>query len=102
MHLQGDVPMKITVLMENTAARETLAAEHGLSLYIQTAHRNILFDMGQTDAFARNAQALGIDLAQVDTAVLSHGHYDHGGGLEKFLEINKTAPIYINLYAFGD
>ena len=92
--------MKITTLLENTAKRADLCAEHGLSLYIETGGRKILFDMGQTDLFAQNARTLGIDLAQVDIAVLSHGHYDHGGGLRKFLEINSRAPVYMSPYAF--
>ena len=94
--------MKITVLMENTASGDTLAAEHGLSLYIEAAGWRILFDMGQTDAFARNAGVLGIDLKGVDIAVLSHGHYDHGGGLARFLEINPHAPVYLSRRAFGE
>jgi len=93
--------MKITVLCENTAAREDLIPEHGLSLYVETARHKLLFDMGQTDAFWRNAERLGIDLTQVDVAVLSHGHYDHGGGLGYFLEHNKKTKIYINEHAFG-
>ena len=64
--------MKIVTLAENTACREDLTAEHGLSLYIETGAYKILFDMGQTDAFAKNAQVLGIDLSAVDFAVLSH------------------------------
>lgn len=94
--------MKITVLMENTALRAGMHAEHGLSLYIQTRKHNILFDMGQTDAFARNAEALDVDLHNVDIAVLSHGHYDHGGGLTRFLELNDHAPVYLHRRAFGD
>lgn len=93
--------MKLTVLCENTTAREDILAEHGLSLYLETGGVRILFDMGQTDAFARNADTLGIDLAKVDFAVLSHGHYDHGGGLGTFLERNHTAPIYLSQHAFG-
>ena len=93
--------MKITVLTENTACREDLIPEHGLSLFIETGARRILFDAGQSDAFARNAEALGIDLATVDFAVLSHGHYDHGGGLSRFLELNQTAPVYLRRDAFG-
>ena len=92
--------MKITVLLENTSCRPDLTAEHGLSLYIETGGRRILFDMGKTDAFAENAEKLGIDLAAVDTAILSHGHYDHGGGLATFLEINETAPVYLTEAAF--
>lgn len=93
--------MKITALLENTTKRSDLSAEHGLSLYIETTDHKILFDMGQTDLFLVNATVLGIDLSAVDLAVLSHGHYDHGGGLAKFLEINRTAPVYLSRYAFG-
>ena len=92
--------MIITSLLENTTSRSGIAAEHGLSLYIETATHRILFDMGQTDLFARNAEVLGIDLVRVDLAVLSHGHYDHGGGLAAFLEINHTAPVYLTEAAF--
>lgn len=92
--------MKIKVLLENTSVNEALKAEHGLSLYIETGEHKILFDMGQTEAFADNAEKMGIDLAQVDIAILSHGHYDHGGGLKRFLEINKKAVVYLNRRAF--
>lgn len=93
--------MKITCLAENTCKNKNLTCEHGLSLYIETQELKILFDMGQTELFYENAQKLGIDLEAVDFAVLSHGHYDHGGGLKKFLEINKSAPVYLSRYAFG-
>ena len=92
--------MTITSLLENTAATPAVASEHGLSLLVETASRRILFDMGQTDLFARNARVLGLDLTTIDTAVLSHGHYDHGGGLSAFLEINQTAPVYLTEAAF--
>lgn len=92
--------MKITCLTENTCNKPHLAAEHGLSLFIETKGKNILFDMGQTDIFAKNASMLNIDLTKTDYAILSHGHYDHGGGMKTFFEINSTAPIFINPYAF--
>lgn len=92
--------MKISVLAENIALSSEYIAEHGLSLYIEINNKKILFDMGQTDAFAKNAETLGIDLKNVDFAVISHGHYDHGGGLKTFLDINKNAPIYLNCHAF--
>lgn len=93
--------MKITVLAENTATDQRFTAEHGLSLYIETQAHRILFDAGQTEAFARNAELLGLDPADADVAVLSHGHYDHGGGLAEFLRINTCANIYLNNHAFG-
>lgn len=92
--------MKITALLENTTSRDDLMTEHGLSLYIETANHHILFDMGQTGLFAENARMMNIDLTAVDIAVLSHGHYDHGGGLKTFLALNSQAPVYVNRYAF--
>jgi len=92
--------MKITSLLENTTEREGMLTEHGLSLFIETELNRILFDMGQTDLFYENAKALGIDLSDVDIAILSHGHYDHGGGLRKFLEINPHASVYVQKDAF--
>ena len=93
--------MIIRILTENTTACPELTAEHGLSLYIEANGLRILFDAGQSDAFAENAQRLGVDLSGVDLAVLSHGHYDHGGGLMRFLELNDHAPVYVSSHAFG-
>ena len=92
--------MKIISLVENTSRKDGMEAEHGLSLYIETKDHKILFDMGQTNLFEKNARKLNIDLSNVDIAILSHGHYDHGGGLARFLEINAHAPVYINKHAF--
>jgi 7,8-dihydropterin-6-yl-methyl-4-(beta-D-ribofuranosyl)aminobenzene 5'-phosphate synthase len=92
--------MRITVLAENVSHDPRLGAEHGLSLYLEIEGRRILFDMGQTGLFAENARVLGIDLAEVDVAVLSHGHYDHGGGLRRFLAQNDHAPVYVTPGAF--
>lgn len=92
--------MRIISLVENTSSHKRFATEHGLSVYIETAEHRILFDMGQTDLFIQNAVKMGIDVAKIDIAVLSHGHYDHGGGLKYFLDINKKAPVYINRHAF--
>ena len=92
--------MKIISLVENTSVNYDIEAEHGLSLYIESKNHKILFDMGQTDLFLKNAKKLGVDLSQVDIAILSHGHYDHGGGLEEFLKINKKAYVYVSQYAF--
>ena len=93
--------MKVYILAENTACREDLQEEHGLSLYIETKTNRILFDAGQSDAFYENAVKMGIDLSLADICILSHGHYDHGGGLFKFLSVNRHAPVYISPHAFG-
>ena len=92
--------MKLITLMENTSCREDICYEHGLSLYLETDTCNILFDAGQSAAFAENANRLGVDLKKVDFAVLSHGHYDHSGGLGTFLTCNETAPVYVSQWAF--
>lgn len=85
--------MKIITLVENTVENEKCIAEHGLSIYIETEKHKLLLDTGQTDAVVKNAEVLGIDLSAVDTVILSHGHYDHSGGILPFSEINHTAQI---------
>lgn len=87
--------MKIITLMENTTKSESIRAEHGLSLYIETKNHNLLSDCGCTDAFLQNATTLGVDLQSVDAVILSHGHYDHSGGILPFTEINPDATIYM-------
>ena len=89
--------MKVTVLVENTRLedRSDLHAEHGLSLHVEYQDQQILFDTGASDAFNRNAERMGVDLAAVNLAVISHHHYDHGGGLPQFLEMNSLAKIYL-------
>ena len=71
--------MRATVLTDNTGNNE-LAGEWGLSFYIEYRDQKILLDAGQSGLFAENAEKLGINLADVDYAVLSHAHYDHVDG----------------------
>ncbi len=92
--------MKITVLVENNTVSEALEHRHGLSLYIETEKHKLLFDVGPDDSFIRNAEKLGIDISAVDAAVISHGHYDHGGGLAAFFAANSKAPVYIRSNGF--
>ena len=92
--------MKITSIVENTSAKG-LPVEHGLSLYVElTNGKRVLFDMGQHNLFVENAARLGLSIADVDVAVVSHGHYDHGGGLRTFLQANHKAKVYIHQDAF--
>ncbi len=94
--------MKIINLIEDTAGAPFCRFEHGLSFYIETEHRKILVDAGASDAFIYNAEQKGVDLRAVDAVVISHGHYDHTGGLFAFSKINPTAKIYINKNAVGE
>ena len=86
----------ITTLVEDTSLDGDLLAEHGLSFWIEYGDKRILFDTGQSDILVRNARTLGINLAEADAIVLSHGHYDHTGGLSAILEIAPKATVYLH------
>lgn len=96
-----DRRIKIITLIENTQGHPECRAEHGLSFYIEMGERRILMDTGASDAFLTNAGKLGVDLGTVDTVVLSHGHYDHGGGLPAFAARYPAARIYMQKSACG-
>lgn len=86
--------MKIICLAEDTLGANGCEAEHGLCIYIETKNHKILCDCGATDMFIRNSEKHKIDLKKIDTVILSHGHYDHSGGIIPFSKINQTAKIY--------
>lgn len=88
--------------MENTIGNELCRAEHGLSLHVEMEHTRILIDTGASGLFIENANRLGVDLTRVETLFLSHGHYDHGGGILEFHKINPRAKIVMQKKAFGD
>jgi len=77
--------VSITTLSENTTAIPNLLSELGLSILVETDAGNVLLDTGQSMSTAHNADILGIDLSKVDKIVLSHGHFDHTGGLRQVL-----------------
>jgi len=93
--------MKITTLVEDTATKPGLLAEHGLSMLIETGKNNILFDTGQFLSLFYNAKVLKIDLSKVDKIVLSHGHYDHTGGLKKVLSRTGEVNVYAHPNIFA-
>jgi len=80
-------------LVDNKAG-EGLASEHGLSLWIETEGKRILFDTGQGPALGSNAPALGIDVAETDILVISHGHYDHAGGIAHVIARARGLDVY--------
>ncbi len=94
--------IKISVLMEDTCGQAGCAYEHGFSVYIETEHHRVLADTGKSEKTVQNAQKMGIDLSRADTVVISHGHYDHAGGLLAFCDINSSAVIYMHRAALGD
>lgn len=86
--------IKITTLCENTAGRGAVG-EWGLSMLVEADGRKILFDTGAGFSASYNAQLLGVDLGDVDSIVLSHGHHDHTGGLCDVLErMRKKVDIF--------
>lgn len=86
----------ITTLVENTVNTRELLAEHGLSFYIQAGGKNILLDAGQTQVLRQNASKLGLSLESLDAIVLSHGHYDHNGGLREILPLATQARLFLH------
>lgn len=87
--------MRMLTLVENSCGDARCIAEHGLSVYLETEKHKLLLDTGQTDALLKNADVLGVELAAVDTVILSHGHYDHAGGILPLCERTQTAVIYL-------
>lgn len=86
-------PVNISVLVDNRA-RSGLLGEHGLSVWIEADGRRVLFDTGQGHALVLNAAVLGIDLTEADTLVLSHGHFDHTGGVAHVLKAAGAIDTY--------
>ncbi|MDY6874463.1 MAG: MBL fold metallo-hydrolase, partial [Chloroflexota bacterium] len=89
--------MRITTLIENHAdsGPSGLEGEHGLSFFIEHPSGVFLSDVGASSLFADNAGRIGVDLDQVGGLVISHHHYDHGGGLKRFFEENQDGAVYL-------
>ena len=87
--------IEITVLVDNNADQGFMA-EHGFSVLIEHNNQRILFDTGQCDALFHNAKKLNIKLTELDSIILSHGHYDHGGNIEWLLTNNPSCHLYLH------
>lgn len=94
--------MKITVLMEDTCGENGCCAEHGLSIFVETEKHRIIADTGASPLTLQNAQKLNIPVSSADTVFISHGHYDHTGGLMSLAGTGLDAVIYISPLAFGE
>lgn len=92
---------KMTVIVDNVAHSE-LAGEWGLSILVEYGGKNILVDAGASPLFAANMEKLGLDMAAVDYAVLSHAHYDHANGMIRFFQGNDRAKFYVQQAAQED
>ncbi len=101
----------ITILVDNIARKPDLKSEHGLSMFVEIDGHALLFDTGQSDIILHNAQILDVDLARIESIVLSHGHYDHVGGLKSVLDylfrLSVSSPtiyahpdVFIDRYSF--
>lgn len=86
--------MKATILTDNIE-NGSLKGEWGLSVYIEYGDKKILLDTGASELFAENAKKLELPLCGVDYAVLSHAHYDHADGMERFFAENDKASFYL-------
>jgi 7,8-dihydropterin-6-yl-methyl-4-(beta-D-ribofuranosyl)aminobenzene 5'-phosphate synthase len=88
--------LRLTVLADNSVAAPDLIAEHGLSVLIEADGRRILFDTGQGKVLRSNAETLGVSLAGLDALVLSHGHFDHTGGLACLPEEDGPRTVFVH------
>ena len=86
--------MRAKVIVDNISAHE-IPGEWGLCIYVEYKETKLLLDVGSSDLFAYNAEKLGVSLKEVEYAVLSHAHYDHAGGMQKFFQMNDTAQFYL-------
>lgn len=91
--------MKIAILA-NDKALPNFSSEHGLSVHINHPTNKILFDTGYTNVYLKNAKKLGINLSNIDYIVLSHGHYDHTGGIRQYPPCNTVKNIIVHRDAF--
>lgn len=94
--------MKLTVIADNHSLRSDLSTQHGLSFWVEHAGQSIIFDTGSDAGWLENADILGIDPLQADQLFLSHGHWDHGGGVPALLERGWQGTLLAHAEAWRD
>lgn len=92
---------RITILVENSTHQPGLQAEHGWSVWIEWGEQSFLFDTGQSELWLKNARLLNVPLPRLKGVILSHGHYDHTGGLAALGSLAPESPIYVHADAFA-
>ena len=89
------MPIKFTILCENSVGVPFSAVgEHGFACFIESDSGNYLFDTGQGLGILQNAAVLNKDLSSIKAIMISHGHYDHTGGLPQVLQRCGRVPVY--------
>jgi 7,8-dihydropterin-6-yl-methyl-4-(beta-D-ribofuranosyl)aminobenzene 5'-phosphate synthase len=94
--------MKITVLCENLVGKRVGSGEHGFSAFIETEEGNFLFDTGSGPSIVANSLVFNKDLRSVKKIFLSHGHFDHSGGLPEVLKLRSKVDVHIHPHVFLD
>jgi len=94
--------MRITIICENTVGRLIGLGEHGFSALIETEQKNYLFDTGSGHSVVKNSLELNKDLRTIRKIFLSHGHYDHTGGLPEILKLRGKVDVHVHPHVFLD
>ncbi|MDY6881126.1 MAG: MBL fold metallo-hydrolase [Thermodesulfobacteriota bacterium] len=92
--------VKVSVIVENRAGKKDMIPEHGICFWLETGSSYVIFDTGQGGTLVHNARIMGIPLEQVESVALSHGHFDHTGGLRILLQSSRNPKVYVHPAAF--
>lgn len=93
--------IRLTIIVDNTSRRPSLRTEHGFACWIEAGGHKVLFDTGAGQALRANATALGVRLEEAEAIMLSHGHYDHTGGLAEAWTTPDKTPLYLHAGALA-